>query len=74
MALCTVVGWVRSDIVFNKSSICFKCPLNLWQYLLAPSGALIVMMVYYIYIYTYIQVTFSDFEHLSLSIMLQVSL
>ena len=31
--------------------------------LLAPSGALIVMMCYYIYIY---QPTFSDFEHSSL--------
>ena len=40
---------------------------NLYFYLLAPSGALVVMMVYYIS-----KATFSDFEHSSLSIMLQV--
>ena len=38
--------------------------------LLAPTGALVLMMVYYIYIRT----TFSDVEHLCLSILLQVSL
>ena len=38
--------------------------------LLAPTGALVLMMVYCIYIYS---PTFSDFEHLCLSILLQVS-
>ena len=43
--------------------------------LLAPTGALVLMMVYYIYIYLSIYpATFSDFEHLCLSILLQVSL
>ena len=43
--------------------------------LLAPTGALVLMMVYYIYIYLSIYpATFSDFEHLCLSIQLQVSL
>ena len=41
--------------------------------LLAPTGALVLMMVYDIYIYIY-PPTFSDFEHLCLSILLQVSL
>ena len=41
-----------------------------YDILLAPSGALIVMMVYYI---SAAAATFSDFEHSSLSIMLQVS-
>ena len=38
--------------------------------LLAPTGALVLMMVYYISA----AATFSDFEHLCLSILLQVSL
>ena len=43
--------------------------------LLSPTGALVLMMVYYIYIYISIYpATFSDFEHLCLSILLQVSL
>ena len=40
--------------------------------LLAPTGALVLMMVYCIYIRA--AATFSDFEHLCLSILLQVSL
>ena len=39
--------------------------------LLAPTGALVLTMVYDISIYP---ATFSDFEHLCLSILLQVSL
>ena len=39
--------------------------------LLAPTGALVVMMVYNTYIY---KPTFSDFEHLCLSILLKGSL
>ena len=38
---------------------------------LAPTGALVLMMVYYI---SAAAATFSDFEHLCLSILLQVSL
>ena len=41
--------------------------------LLAPTGALVVMMVYYISAAA-AAATFSDFEHLCLSILLQVSL
>ena len=49
--------------------------LLLLSFLLAPTGALVLMMVYYIYIYISIYpATFSDFEHLCLSILLQVSL
>ena len=47
--------------------------LMLWCILLAPSGALIVMMVYYISAAAAAP-TFSDFQHLCLSILLQVSL
>ena len=39
--------------------------------LLAPTGALVLMMVYYI---SEAAPTFSDLEHLCLSILLQVSL
>ena len=42
------------------------------QCLLAPTGALVLMMVYYISAAA--AATFSDFEHLCLSILLQVSL
>ena len=42
------------------------------QGLLAPTGALVLMMVYYISAAA--AATFSDFEHLCLSILLQVSL
>ena len=48
---------------------CVKVAIIL--HLLAPSGALIVIMVYYI---SAAAATFSDFEHSSLSIRLQVSL
>ena len=43
--------------------------------LLAPTGALVLMMVYYISAAAAAAAaTFSDFEHLCLSILLQVSL
>ena len=48
----------------------YKSFLNYGPNLLAPTGALVLMMVYYISI----NPLFSDFEHLCLSILLQVSL
>ena len=46
------------------------------HFFLAPTGALVLMMVYYISIRAAdsAAATFSDFEHLCLSILLQVSL
>ena len=46
---------------------------DLFFCLLAPTGALVLMMVYYISAAA-AAATFSDFEHLCLSILLQVSL
>ena len=45
---------------------------SMGRILLAPTGALVLMMVYYISAAA--AATFSDFEHLCLSILLQVSL
>ena len=67
-------GLWKEEVFFEFD---MRCNTNdtifIWSILLlAPTGALILMMVYYIYIY--IRTTFSDFEHLCLSILLQVSL
>ena len=48
-----------------------KFVMAAWQAFLAPTGALVLMMVYYI---SAAAATFSDFEHLCLSILLQMSL
>ena len=65
-----------SNKCFGVCIICFQAstrreqPKNKHTVLLDPSGALVLMMVHYIY---NVQL-FSDFEHLCLSILLQVSL
>ena len=59
---------LNSLLVFSKSPV--VVPI-LSYVLLAPTGALVLMTVYYI---SAAAATFSDFEHLCLSILLQVSL
>ena len=58
---------------FSSGSMANQCSQGFW--LLAPTGALVVMMVYYIYIYLSAAPAFSDFHSVPLmQLMLQVSL
>ena len=63
------------DVCIDKSPEVIDSVYNLiLKHLLAPRGALIVIMVFYIYIYIRGNNVFSDFEHSCLSIMSRVSL
>ena len=63
--------FLADNLLLLVSSPIHTLPIIHIGFLLAPTGALVLMMVYDIYIYP---PTFSDFEHLCLSILLQVSL
>ena len=66
-----LIIWIRWYLNYDISKYIQRTLESIIFHLLAPTGALVLMMVYDIYIYP---PTFSDFEHLCLSILLQVSL